>query len=426
MTPSPVCTVAASTTPVDLSSNTVTSGALASTAGANYWSVSAISTDELNTAAAVNATLTINQGAKTFQFTSPTPLGSAVIFQSVVGINGLGLDANSVFNPAFVTTFKINVKASNGGRVLAAIETFEQNAAVGWIAEINAVIRAGVSIPTSVGSTGFAHVTSSSFDANARAVNLASNGAGGDVTGIAPWANGGRLQGILHVAHSAAGVLSNIVQIAMMESDTGTTSVSIPTAAQFGGAITDGFSFMVADTGGASGTSAISVTNSTNVPIVNPNTLTKVTTGFTVTADWSVVVWTYDATENVFFLSAGSAATTTEAPAVTSGGVLVMTEDTAPWVLFVAGDIITLPNPMIAGKEYAFTHDTLRSVTSLSGASVKFQRPGGASYVIQDPDGRTTAPGNNTPVTGASVFGTTDGATYRFRYDGAGTVRCVN
>jgi hypothetical protein len=417
--PSPICTVSGSVTPVDVAANTSISGALASTAGANFWSVAAIGTDELNTAAAVNATLIINQGAKTFSFTSPTGPGSCVIFQSVVGINGLGLDANSVFNQAFVTTFKVNVKTVAGARVIGENETFEQSASAGWIAEINALIRTGTSIPTTVGSTGFAHVTAGAFDANARAVNLASNGAGGDVTGIVPWANGGRLQGILHVINGTPGVLSNVLQIAMCESNTGTTSVSIPTAAQFGGAIPDGFAFMVADTGGVGGTSAISITNAGSVGIVNPNTLTKVTAGFTLSADWSVGVWTWDATEAVFFLTSFPSVATSEAPAATSGGTLVMTEDTAPWVLFVAGDVITLPNPMVSGKEYAFTPDFQRSATTLETSPVTFQRPGGATYTFEDPQNRFAAPG--TTATGRTSF-----VTYRFRYDGAGVVRNVN
>jgi hypothetical protein len=138
--PNPTCTVGGNPTPVDVPPNTVTAGALASTAGAQYWNIAAVNTDDLNTAAAINATLSVNQGAKTFQFTSPG-VGSKVIFQSVVGVLGPGLDANGVFQPAFVTTFAVNVKTANGLRVWATSETAEQSVAFGNIVEVNAGIR---------------------------------------------------------------------------------------------------------------------------------------------------------------------------------------------------------------------------------------------------------------------------------------------
>jgi hypothetical protein len=139
--PSPNCLVGGLATPADVPASSTVTGGLASTAGAQFWSLTCINTDELNTAAAINATLSVNQGAKTFSFTAPGGLGSKVVLQSVVGITGLGLDANGIPNPAFTTTFAVNVPLGNGQRVWAVGETFEQNASFGNIVEVNAAIR---------------------------------------------------------------------------------------------------------------------------------------------------------------------------------------------------------------------------------------------------------------------------------------------
>ena len=140
-TPSPVCTINGGVTPADVSASGTVNGALASAAGANFWAVTCIATDDSTTAAAINATLSINQTNKTFSFTS-SAAGSAMIFSSTVGISGIGLDANGQFQPAFSTTFKVNVKTAHGFRVIAAGEKFEQDAVNGWIVEMNAAIRA--------------------------------------------------------------------------------------------------------------------------------------------------------------------------------------------------------------------------------------------------------------------------------------------
>jgi len=140
-TPNPTCTIGGGATPADVAASSTINGALASSAGANFWAITCIGTDDNNTAAAINATLTVNQGAKTFSFTSPAA-PAAMIFQSIVGIASLGTDVNKTPNPAFTTTFKVNVKTAGGRRVVAIGETFEQDAVHGWLSELNAVIRA--------------------------------------------------------------------------------------------------------------------------------------------------------------------------------------------------------------------------------------------------------------------------------------------
>lgn len=140
-TPDPTCTINGGATPADVSASSTVNGALASVAGANFWSVSCIATDDSTTATAINSTLTINQGAKTFAFTSGAA-GTAYIFQSTVGVTGLGLDANGRVQTSYSITFKVNVRtATHNLRVLVAGEKFEQDTVNGWIAEINAAIR---------------------------------------------------------------------------------------------------------------------------------------------------------------------------------------------------------------------------------------------------------------------------------------------
>lgn len=149
--PSPVCTVNGGAPPVAVAAGaTLVTIALANPSGANYWSIAATSTDETNSAAAVNATLVVNMTAKTATFTAPASLGSSVIFTSTVGIQGLGIDSNRESQPALTTTFKVNVLTTGGQPVMAANEALEQNATFGWIVEINQFIRAGGGgIPTS-------------------------------------------------------------------------------------------------------------------------------------------------------------------------------------------------------------------------------------------------------------------------------------
>lgn len=169
--PSPTCTVNGSATPQDVTASSTVTIALVSTAGANFWFLQATATDDLNTAAAINATLSINQVTKTATFTAPAGLGSAVIFTSTVGIGqgsalGAGLDANGVLQTTYTTTFKVNVKASSGLRVIATSESLEQGSA-GWIAQINAAIRAVAAATLAVSGSGLVHQTGGATDSTA-------------------------------------------------------------------------------------------------------------------------------------------------------------------------------------------------------------------------------------------------------------------
>jgi hypothetical protein len=155
MTISPVCLVngSAPLPAVAVSATATVTIALANPTGVNYWSISATSTDETNTVAAINATLVVNQSAKTATFTAPAGAGSAVIFTSQVGIFGLGVDQNKAYQQSFTTTFKVNVLTGGGYPVFAANESNEQNGTFGWIADINPLLRSSATtLPTPPGT----------------------------------------------------------------------------------------------------------------------------------------------------------------------------------------------------------------------------------------------------------------------------------
>lgn len=144
-TPSPICTVNSASPPQDVAANSTVTGGLASAAGADFWSLTVIGCDEQNTVAAIQATLVVNQASKTFSFTAPSALGSAVTLQSMVGQlgGGLGRDVNNRPQASFTTTFKVNVLSSAGTRVLAINEELEQDPIFGWLRVVNGVLRAG-------------------------------------------------------------------------------------------------------------------------------------------------------------------------------------------------------------------------------------------------------------------------------------------
>lgn len=122
---------------------------------------------------------------------------------------------------------------------------------------------------------------------------------------------------------------------------------------------------------------------------------------------------------------AGAGAPGFGAPIQSSGGTLTLTA-TNSWGLVIAADTILFPATPTPGQEFVITHDQLRSTASLAGGGqLTFGRAAGGTYSIQDPDGRKT--GGGAPLTGTTVHGTTDGATYRFAFDGnLGVMRCIS
>jgi hypothetical protein len=161
-TPSPLLSINSGTAgaAADVAAGSTVNGALANAAGANFWSVAITNTDETNAVATVQATLTVNQLAKTFSFTAPSTLGSAVQITSIVGVAGLGLDANGKVNPAFTTTTKVNVLTSASTRVAHTNETTEQDATFGWDSILNDAARQlGATAGIPLGHTGTTQLT---------------------------------------------------------------------------------------------------------------------------------------------------------------------------------------------------------------------------------------------------------------------------
>lgn len=111
---------------------------LASQIDVDSWLIECASTDETSDAATVSASLSIDSVNKTATFTAPAA-GKTYRFRSK--ING-GIDRNGVARSTYETTFVCYTLASNGMRVLAVDETFEGNATFGWVAALNAAIRA--------------------------------------------------------------------------------------------------------------------------------------------------------------------------------------------------------------------------------------------------------------------------------------------
>lgn len=107
----------------------------------------------------------------------------------------------------------------------------------------------------------------------------------------------------------------------------------------------------------------------------------------------------------------------TGVPVSTTGGGLTLTSGTPSIViLFVAGDVITLPAALVPGIVITFKHDTQRVIplVPLEGSTpgpAKIQRPGGATFTIEDPQDGSLA---------AASFVTLreSGGTYPFVFDG--------
>lgn len=149
--PSPICTVNgvnASLGFVAVPASSTPTIALANTAGVSRWAISCTSTDETTTAAAINATITINIVTKTATFLAPGPGGSALIFKSVVNN---GKDAQGRNDPTLTTTFKVCVNTPLGYQVAAFGEQLEHSPSVGYIPVLNNAIRNATNTSASAG-----------------------------------------------------------------------------------------------------------------------------------------------------------------------------------------------------------------------------------------------------------------------------------
>lgn len=115
--------------------------ALQDSTGVATWVLICTSTDELNTVAATNATLIINQTTKTATYTQPsTATGSAVQFTSTV-------------DTGISTTFGVFVLDPLGTRLFFPGETSESSGSFGVVADLNALGRSTLSVPNATSTT---------------------------------------------------------------------------------------------------------------------------------------------------------------------------------------------------------------------------------------------------------------------------------
>ena len=128
---------------VNVAAGSLVTIALASIQGVYAWSVECIGTDDLSTAAAINASLTVNSASFTATFTMPNNdgYGAALIFRSVVNN---GIDINNLVQPYLSTTFGVYTPVVGGIRVGAQNETVEGNSTYGWLTKFNEAIRSAV------------------------------------------------------------------------------------------------------------------------------------------------------------------------------------------------------------------------------------------------------------------------------------------
>jgi hypothetical protein len=120
---------------VNVTGGSTVTVALASSQGVYAWNLTCTGTDDQNVAASVNATIVINQAAKTATFTAPSNArGSALIFRSQVNN---GIDINGLQQPYLTTTFGVYVLTPQFLRLAAQNETVEGDITYGWLSKFN-------------------------------------------------------------------------------------------------------------------------------------------------------------------------------------------------------------------------------------------------------------------------------------------------
>lgn len=192
--PSPICLVNDTSTlnGVDVAEASTVTITLADSAGVAAWALTCFSADEINITdlASIQAEIdaSLNQITKTATFTAPAK-GSCLLFKSVVN-NGKNI-LNNQSDSSYTTTFGVNVLLDNGARVFAAMERYESNSVVGWVAKQNYVIRnftapgagtAGAGLVFSGGQYNVGQNADNSITVNANDIQLSSSVAGAGLT----------------------------------------------------------------------------------------------------------------------------------------------------------------------------------------------------------------------------------------------------
>lgn len=143
---SPVCLVnnVPTTNGVDVPGGSQVTISLAQRAGVDVWELECIGADDQFAVEKVNDVLSQAMTsaavlAKSITFTAPPAPFSWVIRSTVQR----GKDRNGIPHPEYVTSFKVSVRTPQNLRLMALNETFENNAAAGWVSIINALVRSG-------------------------------------------------------------------------------------------------------------------------------------------------------------------------------------------------------------------------------------------------------------------------------------------
>ncbi len=118
--------------------NTSVSIELMDTAGVTVWDLKCLTTDDGQSADAVNSTVSIDHITKTATFDMPVAVGSSLIFESKVNN---GYDINGVSDPSLTTTFKVLSLTSAGLRLAAFNESMEDDPEFGWTKVLNDTVR---------------------------------------------------------------------------------------------------------------------------------------------------------------------------------------------------------------------------------------------------------------------------------------------
>lgn len=265
--------------------------------------------------------------------------------------------------------------------------------------------------------TGFVHITANAQDAVARAVNMASTGVGGDVTGTLAALFGGRLQGAVNVNHTTPGAFDATHQVAYCDTATGTCSVSFPLPTAFlGSFIPPDWQLLVVDTAGSAATSSITV-NPSGETVWNPTTGTfgtgSVVLGGTSGTNGIAALWQWDLNKGHWVLvnsSTSSSGSGSGFGTIGNGGSVVTTTytllSTDYNTLIAAGAQVTGPATPTVGATYR--------LTSASGTfETNPARFLGNGYNVDDPNPINFYDNaSNVPLK-------TSGAVYQWWWDGS-------
>ena len=138
--PSPICKVngGSTTNGVDIKPGSTATISLNTHTDVAYWNVECVSTDDLQSVATINATITVDHLAQTATVAiPPTARGCALIFKSTVN---RGIDLHGVVQPSYSTTFAIFGLGTVGERLIANGQTTEGNQTFGWVEDLNKIL----------------------------------------------------------------------------------------------------------------------------------------------------------------------------------------------------------------------------------------------------------------------------------------------